>query len=89
MSHILKSWCSSARILHDKGKHFDLFDQFSKKEVQKNLELILKSIKLRTRSDAKIGLLLSAGIDSNLIRKTLLKLIIFVVGLKMILITLT
>jgi asparagine synthase (glutamine-hydrolysing) len=52
------------------GNHFDLLKEFlKKKKNKKNLDIILKrSIKLRMRSDAKIGLLLSGGIDSNLIR---------------------
>tara|TARA_Y100000591_G_scaffold330575_1_gene361942 strand:+ start:642 stop:2162 length:1521 start_codon:yes stop_codon:yes gene_type:complete len=58
-----------------KGNYFDLLKEFVKrKNPKKNLETILKkSIKLRTRSDAKIGLLLSSGIDSNIIRKNIPK----------------
>ena len=56
------------------SKKKDLPWCLEKKQPKKNLEVILKrSINLRTRSDAKIGLLLSAGIDSNLIRKNITK----------------
>jgi asparagine synthase (glutamine-hydrolysing) len=67
-----------------KGNHFNLLKEFSKKkQPKKNLEAILKrSINLRTRSDAKIGLLLSAGIDSNLIRKNIPKVDYFSGGFK-------
>ena len=67
-----------------KGNHFDLLKQFSKKkQSKKDLDTVLKrSIKLRTRSDAKIGLLLSGGIDSNLIRNNIHKIDYFSGGFK-------
>lgn len=66
------------------GKHFDLFKEFRKKKSdKKNLNLMLKkNIKHRMRSDAKIGLLLSGGIDSNLIRKIIPKTDYFCGGFK-------
>ncbi len=67
-----------------KGNHFNLIQKFlEKKKSKKNLETILKkNIRLRTRSDTKIGLLLSAGIDSNLIRKNIPKVDYFSGGFK-------
>ena len=58
-----------------KGVHFDLLKEFlSKKNKKKNLNLILKrNMKKRILSDAKVGLLLSGGIDSNLIRNLIPK----------------
>jgi asparagine synthase (glutamine-hydrolysing) len=67
-----------------KGVHFNLLEEFLlKKNKKKNLDLVLKrNMNKRILSDAKIGLLLSGGIDSNIIRNLIPKTDYFCGGFK-------